>query len=72
MRIYYNIIYKSTYKKYENICVIFTILQGAGIIKFKTTSYERRSDGTILPPQMIVYEVNDKASDEWLEKEDNE
>lgn len=31
---------------------IFTILQGAGIIKFKTTSYER-SDGTVLPPQMI-------------------
>ena len=51
---------------------IFTILQGADIIKFKTTSYERRFDGTVLPPQMIVYKVNDKASDEWLEKEDNE
>ena len=59
-------------KKYENMRAIFTILQGAGIIKFKTTSYERRSDGTVLPPQMIVYEVNYKASDEWLEKEDNE
>ena len=56
-------------KKYENMRAIFTLLQGAGIIKFKTTSYERRSDGTVMPPQMIVYEVNDKASDEWLEKD---
>lgn len=55
-------------KQYENMRAIFTILQGAGIIKFKTTSFEKREDGTILPPQMIVYEVNDKASDEWLEK----
>ena len=54
---------------YENMRAIFTILQGAGIIKFKTTSYERHSDGTISPPQMIVYEVNDKASEEWLEKD---
>lgn len=55
-------------KQYENIRAILTILQGAGIIKFKTTSFERKDDGTIVPPQMIIYEVNDKASDEWLEK----
>ena len=45
---------------------ILTILQGAGIIKFKTTVFEKRTDGTFVPPKMIIYEVNDKAFDEWL------
>lgn len=53
-------------KQYDDMRAILTILQGAGIIKFKTTVFEKRTDGTFVPPQMIIYEVNDKASDEWL------
>lgn len=59
-------------KKYESIRAIFTLLQGAGIIRFKTTNYEKQANGTFSPPQMIVYKVNDKASDEWLEKDNDE
>lgn len=50
---------------YNRIRNNLDILQGAGIIKFKTVNYDNR-DG--MPPQMYVYYVADegKASDEWL------
>lgn len=42
-----------------------TILQGAGIIKFKTINYRDREG---MPQEMFIYWVSDKgkASDEWL------
>lgn len=50
---------------YERIRLNLTVLQGAGIIKFKTINYDNRNG---MPPQMYVYYVSDegKASDEWL------
>lgn len=50
---------------YERIRLNLTVLQGAGIIKFKTIDYDNR-DG--MPPQMFVYYVSNegKASNEWL------
>lgn len=51
---------------YDRIRGILTILQGAGILKFRTTLPEQKPDGTWRPAQMEVYEVNNKASDEWL------
>lgn len=50
---------------YERIRLNLTVLQGAGIIKFRTVCYDSR-DG--MPPQMLVYYVADegRATDEWL------
>lgn len=50
---------------YERIRLNLTVLQGAGIIKFKTICYDNREG---MPPMMYVYYVADegKASDEWL------
>ena len=50
---------------YERIRLNLTVLQGAGIIKFKTVNYDNREN---MPPHMYVYYVADegKASDEWL------
>lgn len=50
---------------YERIRLNLTVLQGAGIIKFKTIDYDNRN-GT--PPQMYVYYISNegRASDEWL------
>lgn len=53
-------------RDYERMRGIFTILQGAGIIRFKTTMAEQKEDGTWRPEMMEIYEVNKKASDEWL------
>lgn len=54
-------------QSYERIRLNLTVLQGAGIIKFKTVNY---NDLTGMPPLMYVYYVADegKASDEWLGK----
>ena len=50
---------------YERIRLNLTVLQGAGIIKFKTICYDNREG---MPPMMYVYYVADegRASDEWL------
>ena len=50
---------------YERMRLNLTVLQGAGIIKFKTVSYDSRKG---MPPQMFVYYISKegKASDEWL------
>lgn len=52
---------------YERIRLNLTVLQGAGIIKFRTVNY---NDITGMPPMMYVYYVSPegKASDEWLGK----
>ena len=62
-------------QSYQRIRMNLTVLQGAGIIKFKTINY---NDQKGMPPVMVVYQVNStgRASDEWLgggeaeEKED--
>lgn len=59
-------------RDYTRIRRIFTLLQGAGIIKFRTTLPEQKVDGTWRPAYMEVYEVNKKASDEWLGKTEDE
>ena len=50
---------------YERIRLNLTVLQGAGIIKFKTINYDNRNG---MPPQMYIYYISNegKASDEWL------
>lgn len=55
---------------YERIRLNLTVLQGAGIIKFKTINYGLREG---MPPQMYIYYVSDegKASDEWLGIDEN-
>ena len=54
---------------YERIRCILTILQGAGIIKFRTVSKQQKEDGTWRPEYMEIYQINQKASEEWLGKE---
>lgn len=51
---------------FDRIRLIFTILQGAGIIKYQQTKMTKDSSGKIIPPQFMVLQVNMKASDEWL------
>lgn len=50
---------------YERIRMNLTVLQGAGIIRFRTISYKDRAG---MPPIMHVYYVSPegRASDEWL------
>jgi hypothetical protein len=45
---------------------ILTILQGAGIVKFRTLLPRQNENGQWVGKQMEVYEVNKRASDEWL------
>ena len=51
---------------YERIRGILTILQGAGIIKFRVLLREQKQNGQWIGPRMEIYEVNNKASEEWL------
>ena len=51
---------------FERIKFILTILQGAGIIKFRVLLPRQDETGKWIGKQMEVYEVNKKASDEWL------
>jgi hypothetical protein len=51
---------------YDRVRAILTILQGAGIIKFRTVEGIQNSKGDFTGTQMWIYEINDKASDEWL------
>lgn len=51
---------------YDRMRGIFTILQGAGIIRFRTTLAHQDEYGHWIPAEMEVYKVNQKASDEWL------
>ena len=51
---------------FDRMRLIFTILQGAGIIEFEQTEFCQRADGTFDPAQLLVYKVYPKASDKWL------
>lgn len=53
-------------RDYVRMRQIFTLLQGAGIIRFRTVLPEQLPNGTWKGPVMEVYEVNKRASDEWL------
>lgn len=52
-------------ESYRQVRLNLTILQGAGIIKFRTINYKDRAG---MPQQMFVYWVSDKgkANEEWL------
>lgn len=52
-------------QSYERIRLNLTVLQGAGIIKFKTINYNDREG---MPPLMYIYYVSKegRASSEWL------
>lgn len=51
---------------FERMRGILTILQGAGIIKFRTLLPQQKEDGSWEGQKMEVYRINKKASDEWL------
>lgn len=51
---------------YDRIRCILTLLQGAGIIRFRTLAAQQNEKGEWCGPMMEIYEVNNKASDEWL------
>lgn len=51
---------------FDRFRLIFTILQGAGIIKFEITPFCKKPNGDFDPSQMRVYQINKRASDEWL------
>lgn len=53
-------------QSYERMRMIFTVLQGAGIIEFEVIPLTKRADGKIDPQRLSVYKVNKKASDKWL------
>ena len=56
---------------YERMRGILTLLQGAGIIKFRTILAQQNSKGEWVGPQMEVYEVNKRANEEWLGIKEN-
>lgn len=61
--------HKSSYNKMrENIL----ILEKSNLIQYKNISKTQKEDGTWRPAYMEVYEVNKKASDEWLGKTEKE
>lgn len=63
----------ATHKEiYDRMRCIFTILQDAGIIKFKTVMAQQLANGTWCGPKIEVYEVNKRASEEWLGAENKD
>lgn len=57
---------------FDRMRLIFTILQGADIIKYQHIKATRNAKGQIVPPQFLVLKVNVKASDKWLGLEEVE
>lgn len=53
-------------QSYDRMRMIFTILQGAGIIEFEVIPTIQHIDGTFDPARLSIYRVNKKASDKWL------
>lgn len=51
---------------FDRMRAILTILQGAGIIKFRTLLPRQNEKGEWVGAQMEVYEVSKSASEEWL------
>lgn len=58
----------SLYTKFKDI---LTTLQGAGLISFRTGMNGRNEKGQF-GKTLYVYKVNDKASKEWLDKQEEE
>lgn len=59
---------EAIYQRYKDI---LTTLQGAGLIRFRTALNNRLTNGTY-GKTFYIYEVNDKASKEWLDKKKKE
>lgn len=57
---------EQTYQRYKDI---MTTLQGAGLIKFRT-DLNRNAKGQY-DKTFYIYQVNEKASKEWLDKKDS-
>lgn len=58
-------------KSYNRVKDIFTTLQGAGLIEFRTNLLARNSQG-YFNKTLEVIQVNDKASQKWLDKQKKE
>lgn len=56
------------YNRYKDL---LTTLQGAGLIKFRTDLLNYRTKKGEFDKTLYVYKVNDKASQEWLDKKNN-
>lgn len=56
---------EQTYQRYKEI---LTVLQGAGLIKFRTDMVRPRDSKGKFEKTFYVYQVNDKASQEWIDK----
>lgn len=56
---------------YENYKYILTLLQGAGLIKFRTDFNSLRMKDGKFAKTFYVYQVNDKASQEWIDKKNS-
>ena len=55
---------------FERIRLIFTILQGAGIIEYDHIRVISKDEqGRIIPPRFLVKKVNVKAKDSWIGEE---
>lgn len=53
---------------YNRIKGILTVLQGAGIVKFRTLSPQKNDKGQFYGKSFQIYEVNKKADREWLDR----
>lgn len=58
-----------TYARYKDI---LTTLQGAGLVKFRTGLDTYRQKNGTFAKTYYIYQVNDKASQEWLDKKKND
>lgn len=56
---------KQTYARYKDI---LTTLQGAGLVRFRTSINDYRNRKGQFAKTFYVYQVNGKASKEWLDK----
>lgn len=57
-----------TYSRYKDI---LTTLQGAGLIKFRTDLNNYRSNNGHFDKTFYIYQVNSKASKEWIDKKED-
>lgn len=57
---------------YNRIKDNFTTLQGAGLIQFRTGLNQMSNEKGQFTKTLTVYKVNDKASQEWLDKQKKE
>lgn len=57
--------HEETYNRFKDI---LTTLQGAGLIKFRTTIDTARARSGQFSKGLYIYQVNKKADTEWLDK----